>query len=187
MILDRATVRNLELLETLYDKNIQGSLLGVLDKTETAMGGRLLKRYILQPLTDPEEINLRLDGVEALVNDRDLLDLVSSSLRKIYDFERLSARVSSGRANAKDLTALKVTLQALPELHRALKSSNSKLLSEIDSQLGDFEELADSIDRAVVDDPPFLITEGADGYKDPESRIQQGLRLLHRCEQVGHR
>ena len=73
------------------------------------------------------------------------MDLVSSSLRKIYDFERLSARVSSGRANAKDLTALKVTLQALPELHRALKSSNSKLLSEIDSQLGDFEELADSI------------------------------------------
>lgn len=178
MILDRATVRNLELLETLYDKNIQGSLLGVLDKTETAMGGRLLKRYILQPLTDPEEINLRLDGVEALVNDRDLLDLVSSSLRKIYDFERLSARVSSGRANAKDLTALKVTLQALPELHRALKSSNSKLLSEIDSQLGDFEELADSIDRAVVDDPPFLITEGGiikDGFNQELDDLKDSI------------
>lgn len=178
MILDRATVRNLELLETLYDKNIQGSLLGVLDKTETAMGGRLLKRYILQPLTDPEEINLRLDGVEALVNDRDLLDLVSSSLRKIYDFERLSARLSSGRANAKDLTALKVTLQALPELHRALKSSNSKLLSEIDSQLGDFEELADSIDRAVVDDPPFLITEGGiikDGFNQELDDLKDSI------------
>lgn len=178
MILDRATVRNLELLETLYDKNIQGSLLGVLDKTETAMGGRLLKRYILQPLTDPEEINLRLDGVEALVNDRDLLDLVSSSLRKIYDFERLSARVSSGRANAKDLTALKVTLQALPELHRALKSSNSRLLSEIDRQLGDFEELADSIDRAVVDDPPFLITEGGiikDGFNQELDDLKDSI------------
>ena len=178
MILDRATVRNLELLETLYDKNINGSLLGVLDRTKTAMGGRLLRRYVLEPLTDPDEINHRLDGVQDLVENDDVLDVVVSSLRKIYDFERLSARVSSGRANAKDLIALKVTLQALPDLHQALVTCRSEALKDIDQKLGDFSGLADAIEQAVVDDPPFVITDGGiikDGYDEELDGLKESI------------
>ena len=110
MQLDRSTLRNLELLETLYDKNKEGSLLGVLDHTHTAMGGRLLKRFIKEPLNNQAQINARLEAVDAVVNHPLERNNLVAGLREIYDFERLSARVASGRANGKDLVALKNTL-----------------------------------------------------------------------------
>jgi len=107
MSLDKATIRNLEITETLYDKQIKGSLLWVLDKTSTAMGGRKLKQWLREPLNDSEEINLRLDAVEKLVDNPLLLNEARESLKHIYDFERLAGRIASGNANGRDLLSLR--------------------------------------------------------------------------------
>ncbi|HKM29010.1 MAG TPA: hypothetical protein VJY37_04945, partial [Anaerovoracaceae bacterium] len=107
MSLDKATLRNLEITETLYDKRVQGSLLGVLDKTHTAMGSRKLKQWLREPLNNSEEINARLDGVEELVNEIILSNNIKEALKQIYDFERLAGRVASGNANGKDLICTK--------------------------------------------------------------------------------
>ncbi len=160
MMIDRSTMRNLELLETVYDKKVKGSLLGVLDKTKTAMGGRLLKRILKEPLKDPIKINDRLDAVEAILKDPTLRNSLTSSLDRIYDFARLTARVASMRANGKDLIALKNTLAALPELKSYLSSLDSDLLRRIDSDIHDFYELHKMIDEAIVEEPPFILTEG---------------------------
>ena len=104
MALDKATIRNLELTETLYEKRVNGSLLGVLDKTNTAMGGRKLKLWLREPLNDPEEINARLDGVSYFVSDPLALNDAREALKRVYDFERLAGRMASGNANGKDIS-----------------------------------------------------------------------------------
>ena len=161
MQLDRSTLRNLELLETLYDKNKEGSLLGVLDHTHTAMGGRLLKRFIKEPLNNQAQINARLEAVDAVVNHPLERNNLVAGLREIYDFERLSARVASGRANGKDLVALKNTLGALPEIRNTLEDlASSALLAEIRDSIDDFDDLYQMIAESIVEEPPFIITEG---------------------------
>ena len=160
MQLDRATMRNLELLETLYDKQVRGSLLGVLDRTHTAMGARLLKRMIKEPLIDPDMINDRLEAVEALRADLQVRNRLTASLREIYDFERLTARIASGRANGKDLVALKSTLAALPPLTADLREVPSVLTDRIRISIADFDSLYRVIDASITEEPPFLLTEG---------------------------
>ncbi len=160
MQLDRSTMRNLELLETMYTSDVHGSLFSVLNKTKTAMGARLLKSFLKEPLKDSALINLRLDAVDELKNNPLLINNFSNSLKNVYDFQRLSARIASKRANAKDLVALKSTLAELPELKENLSCLNSKLCGEIYENIDDFTEIYTSIDKAIVEDPPFIITEG---------------------------
>ena len=180
MQLDRSTLRNLELLETLYDKNKEGSLLGVLDHTHTAMGGRLLKRFIKEPLNNQAQINARLEAVDAVVNHPLERNNLVAGLREIYDFERLSARVASGRANGKDLVALKNTLGALPEIRNTLEElASSALLAEIRDSIDDFDDLYQMIAESIVEEPPFIITEGnliRPGYSSELDDLKESIR-----------
>ena len=160
MQLDRSTMRNLELLETMYTNDVHGSLFGVLNKTKTAMGARLLKSFLKEPLKDSEAINLRLNAVEEIKNNPLLLNNFFNSLKNVYDFQRLSARIASKRANAKDLIALKNTLAELPDIKEHLSYLDSKLCGEIRDDIDDFSEITSKIERAIVEDPPFVITDG---------------------------
>ncbi len=160
MQLDRSTMRNLELLETLYDKDVHGSLLGVLNKTKTAMGARLLKSFLREPLRDAAEINLRLDAVEELKNNAIVANNISNSLKHVYDFQRLTAKIATGRANGRDLIALKTTLGELPDIRSNIEYLDSDLIREISVDINDFGQLYNMIEKAIVDEPPFSITEG---------------------------
>ncbi len=176
MILDRSTMRNLELLETQYNQSQKGSLLDVLDKTHTAMGGRLIRRFIKEPLKDSDAINKRLDAVETLVDLPVNRANIVSSLKHVYDFERLTARIASMRANGKDLIALKTTLRELPSIKDELCNINTPLLNEIYSSLDDFSELEALIENSIVEEPPFTITDG-DLIKPGYSEELDSLKL----------
>ena len=179
MILDRSTMRNLELLETQYNQSQKGSLLDVLDKTHTAMGGRLIRRFIKEPLRDSDAINKRLDAVEILVDLPVNRANIVSSLKHVYDFERLTARIASMRANGKDLIALKTTLRELPSIKNELCNINSPLLNEIYSSLDDFSELEALIENAIVEEPPFTITDGElikPGYSEELDSIKLSIK-----------
>ena len=179
MILDRSTMRNLELLETQYNQSQKGSLLDVLDKTHTAMGGRLIRRFIKEPLRDSDAINKRLDAVEILVDLPVNRANIVSSLKHVYDFERLTARIASMRANGKDLIALKTTLRELPSIKDELCNINSPLLNEIYSSLDDFSELEALIENAIVEEPPFTITDGElikPGYSEELDSIKLSIK-----------
>ncbi len=178
MHLDRATLRNLELLETIYDHDVKGSLLGVIGKTRTAMGGRLLRSWLREPLTDTDEINMRLDAVEALKNEPVISNNIGNSLKYIYDFQRLTARVATGRADARDLVALRKTLAQLPDIKEELSSLNAPLLRRINEDIDTFDELHDMIDRAIVDEPPLTVTEGGlirNGYSNELDTLKESI------------
>ena len=179
MHLDKATMRNLELLETLYDGRRRGSLLGVLDRTRTAMGGRLLKRSIKEPLNEAGEINRRLDAVASLVSHRDTLEDLRDSLKEVYDFERLTARVASMRANGKDMIALRNTLAVLPAIRQATASLDADLMRKMTEDLEDFGPLHDLIGEAIVEEPPFAVTEGGlirSGYSEELDSLKDSIR-----------
>lgn len=179
MIIDRSTMRNLELLETLYDHEVKGSLLGVLNKTGTAMGQRLLKRIIREPLKDSIRINQRLDAVSELLSDRETLHSLRDSFKHIYDFERLSARIASGRANARDLASLRQTLYELPEISSLLSSFDAELLHEIRSSVGDFDDLYDMLSASIVDEPPLTVTDGGmirEGWSDKLDELKESIK-----------
>ena len=160
MALDKATIRNLELTETLYEKRTDGSLLGVLDRTSTAMGGRKLKLWLREPLNDPDEINARLDAVAFLVNDQLALNDLTEALKRVYDFERLAGRMASGNANGKDMIALRNSISATPEIKDVLTGSGSDLLERLGSDIHDLSEIYDLIDSHITEEPPMTITEG---------------------------
>lgn len=120
MLLDVSSRRNLELTETMREKNKKGSLLSVLDRTRTAMGARLLRKWVEQPLLSKEEINQRLDGVEELFQDLFLREEIKEILHSMYDFERIMSRVVYQNANARDLAALKNSVENLPLLKKIL-------------------------------------------------------------------
>lgn len=179
MNLDRATIRNMELIETLHDKQIKGSLLGVLDRTKTAMGARLLRHFLKEPLKDATTINRRLDAVEALSEDLLRKNSITAALRRIYDFERLTARVAGMRANGKDLIALKTTLAALPELKAQLRELPSELLTEIAADIDDFAPLHALIEDAMTEEPPFTLTEGGlirPGYSQELDELKASIK-----------
>lgn len=178
MHLDRSTLRNLELLETIYDGDIRGSLLGVIGKTKTAMGGRLLRSWLREPLTDSGEIRRRLDAVEELMNEALAANNIAGCLKSVYDFQRLTARVATGRADARDLVALRKTLAQLPDIKFELSGMSSSLLRSLNDSIGEFGDLHDLIDRAVCDEPPLGITEGGiirPGYSKDLDRLKESI------------
>ncbi len=160
MLLDSATRRNLELIETLREKQKKGALLGVLDRTKTAMGGRLLRKYIEQPLIDKEEIEQRLDTVEELCKNAILRDELREYLNPIYDLERLLGKVSYRTANPRDLIAFRSSLEMLPSIKTILKDTDSGLLQQIQDELDDLSDLFRLIDDAIIEEPPITIKEG---------------------------
>ena len=178
MHLDRSTLRNLELLETIYDGDVKGSLLGVIGKTRTAMGGRLLRSWLREPLTEVPEIRRRLDAVEELRNDPVRANNISNSLRYIYDFQRLTARVATGRADARDLIALKKTLAQLPDIKYELSDSSASLLKNLNESIEDFDDLYRLIDGSICEEPPMGITEGGiikAGYSKDLDKLKESI------------
>lgn len=160
MQLDRSTMRNLELLETLYDHDVHGSLLGVLNKTKTAMGARLLKKFLREPLKDSREINLRLDAVTDFKDNPIVANNITNSLKHVYDFQRLTAKIATKKANGRDLIALKTTLAELPNIKENLSYLDSELVREISIDIDDFDEIYNLIEQSIIEEPPFQVTEG---------------------------
>ena len=178
MHLDRSTLRNLELLETIYDGDIRGSLLGVIGKTRTAMGGRLLRSWLREPLTDVGEINLRLDAVDELRKEPLTANNISNCLKHVYDFQRLTARVATGRADARDLIALKKTVAQLPDIKYELSGLSSAMLRSVDASIADFGDLYSLIDLSICEEPPLVITEGGiikSGYSKELDRLKDSI------------
>jgi DNA mismatch repair protein MutS len=167
MIIDSSTRRNLELTETLRDKNKKGSLLWVLDKTKTAMGARLLNNYIEQPLIMEDEINNRLDAIEAFNNDVITRDEIREYLNPIYDMERLMTRISLRTANPRDLIAFKSSLKLLPFIKRLVAAFDTTLFKKMYEDLDELTDLYELLESSINEDPPILIREGGifkDGY-----------------------
>ena len=153
MLLDVSSRRNLELTETMREKNKKGSLLSVLDKTQTAMGARLLRKWVEQPLLSKEEINQRLDGVEELFQDLFLREEIKEILHSMYDFERIMSRVVYQNANARDLAALKNSVENLPLLKKILSRCKSPYLSTLHDRLDTLENIHALIAQSIVGTP----------------------------------
>ena len=169
MALDINARRNLEITEKMRDKSKKGTLLWVLDKTSTSMGGRLLRRWLNDPLIDVTDINKRLDAVEELKSNIILRGDIIENLKKVYDIERLTGKMAYGNANARDMITLKNSLFKLPEVKRCLSESKSELLKELYDKLDELQDIYGLIEKAIVDDPPMVITEGGIiklGYDD---------------------
>ena len=170
MALDINARRNLEITEKMRDKSKKGTLLWVLDKTSTSMGGRLLRRWLSDPLVDVNEINKRLDAVEELKDNIILRGDVVENLKKVYDIERLTGKMAYGNANARDMVTLKNSLLKLPEVKKCLSECKSDLLKELYQNLDELQDIYGLIEKSIVDDPPMTITDGGIiklGY-DPE-------------------
>ena len=160
MALDINARRNLEIIEKMRDKSKKGTLLWVLDKTSTSMGGRLLRRWLSDPLVDVNEINKRLNAVEELKNDIILRGDVIENLKKVYDIERLAGKMAYGNANARDMITLKNSLIKLPEVKKCLSNCKSELLKELYENLDELQDIYNLIEKSIVDDPPMTIKEG---------------------------
>ena len=179
MSLDKATIKNLELTETLFEKKIRGSLLGVLDKTHTAMGSRKLKQWIKEPLNDVTAINDRLDAVEALLDQVIIRNNIKESLKRVYDFERLTGRIACGTANGKDLIALRNSCSVLPDIKDELASMETALVSGIAENIHSLEHVYDLIDKGIVEDPPFSVREGGiikEGHSDQLDALKASIK-----------
>ena len=161
MRIDISTRRNLELTETMRNKEKKGSLLWVLDKTKTAMGKRLIKTYIEQPLLCVSEILKRQTAVEEIYSDIVLMDTLKEQLKGIYDLERLMTRIVYGSANARELRSLCFTLSKLPELKEVLSVVKSELLVEVNNDIDALEDISFLIDSAIVEEPPVSVREGS--------------------------
>ena len=176
MIIDSSTNRNLELLETLREKQKKGSLLWVLDKTRTAMGARLLRSWIEQPLIDQKAIHARQDAVEELFEDMISREELREYLSAIYDMERLVTRISYKTANPRDLIAFRNSLAMLGPIRDVLKAFRKEVLGQIREDIDPLEDLHDLIDRAIIEDPPILIREGGlikEGYNEDVDRFRK--------------
>ncbi len=175
MILDSSTRRNLELCETLREKQKRGSLMWVLDKTKTAMGARMLRSFIEQPLIDKKEINRRLDAVEELNGNAICREEIREYLNPVYDLERLISKISYKSANPRDLIAFKSSLEMLPHIKYILKGFRSELLLEIEEQLDALEDIFHLIDASITEEPPIAIKEGGiikTGYSEEIDKLR---------------
>ena len=160
MSLDINARRNLEITEKLRDKSKKGTLLWVLDKTATSMGGRLLRRWLNNPLINPKQISKRLDAVSELKDNIILRGEITDSLKKVYDIERLAGKIAYGSANARDLISLKNSAKQLPEIKRILSEAKSSLIVDLYSELDILEEVYEIIDKTIVEEPPISVKEG---------------------------
>ena len=190
MLLDSSTRRNLELTETLREKQKRGSLLGVLDKTKTAMGARTLRQYIEQPLIDKSEIEKRLDGISELSEKAMLRDEIREYLNPIYDLERLLGKVSYKTANPRDLLAFAGSLKMLPSIKVLLNDFSSDILKKIQEETDDLTDVCTLIERAICEEPPLAIREGGiirDGFDENIDRLRHakndGKTWLARLEE----
>ena len=169
MRLDVSTLRNLEITETMRNREKRGSLLWVLDKTKTSMGKRMLRSWLEQPLLSIAKITKRHNAVEELVENPSMRDDIIEALTGCQDMERLITRIAYSTANARELRGLSSTLTRLPAIKEILSSSKSSFLCELQNEILPLEELADTIDRAIVEEPPFSVREGGmikDGFNE---------------------
>lgn len=167
LTIDPTTQKNLELIHSLNNRDRRSTLISVIDQTKTAMGARLLVKWLLNPLAHIKPIKLRLDAVEEFFNHHDTRLKVREILKQVGDLERLSSKISTGRANARDLNALKATLKRVPEINSALENSEAEYILKIRQHLKELPEIVDEIERAIVDNPPLITSEGGlikEGY-----------------------
>ncbi len=160
MILDASTRRNLEITFTMQDGGREGSLVSILDKTNTAMGGRLMKKWVSRPLRDKKRIEERQDSVEELLKEKSVREKLITELKEIGDLERIIARISTGRANPREVVALKSSLKKIPSIIELLKKLKVQTLSSIKENLNPLEELVNKIQSSIIDFPPASINDG---------------------------
>lgn len=175
MLLDSSTRRNLELCETLREKQKRGSLLWVLDKTKTAMGARTLRSYVEQPLIESNAILRRLTAVEELKDNAIAREEMREYLSPVYDLERLISRITYQSANPRDLAAFQASLQMLPPIKYILEDMQSDLLKELYEELDPLQDLCTLVSDALIDDPPLAMKEGGiirDGYNEEVDRLR---------------
>ncbi len=179
MLLDSATRRNLELTETLRDKQKRGSLLWVLDKTKTAMGGRLLRSMLEQPLIDKEEMERRLDAIEELNKDSVSRDELREYLNPVYDLERLLSKVTYKTANPRDFIAFRNSLEMLPAIKTVLKSFTKEELASVENDIDGLQDIYELIKEAIEEEPPISIREGGmikDGFDETIDMLRSAKR-----------
>lgn len=190
MTMDPFTRRNLELTETVRDRAKRGSLLWLLDDTVTSMGSRLLRRWIEKPLLNREKIEERLEAVDCLYNQLIVREDLRSRLKEVYDLERLTARVSYGSANGRDLLALKVSLSQIPDVKTICRDSGSAALARLVDGMDDCSDVKEWIEAAIVDEPPVSVRDGGmirTGYNERLDQLkeanQNGKQWLAELEQ----
>lgn len=190
LFIDTYTLRNLEITRNLRDGGKKDTLYDVLDFTKTAIGSRLLRKWLEYPLLSPKKINDRLDAVANLVSDFSLRNNLREQLKEIYDFERLLTRMEVGTANARDMNALKSSLYVLPAIKKSLAKATAKLLVNIHQKISTYDDLVVLIDKAIVEDPSFSIREGGfikDGYNQEldeyRNIAKNSKRLLQQMEE----
>ena len=190
LFIDTYTLRNLEITRNLRDGGKKDTLYDVLDFTKTAMGSRLLRKWLEYPLLSPKKINDRLDAVANLVSNFSLRNNLREQLKEIYDFERLLTRMEVGTANARDMNALKSSLYVLPAIKKSLAKATAKLLVNIHQKISTYDDLVVLIDKAIVEDPSFSIREGGfikDGYNQEldeyRNIAKNSKRLLQQMEE----
>lgn len=185
MSLDKSTMRSLELLEPLYEADGNYSLVDILDKTKTSMGARLLRSWLKRPLKNLQNITKRHDAIEKFVEHKEDIKTIRKALGNIYDFKRICGRIGAGRANARDLISMKLSLMRIPELKSLLTNVNtqgdkhaSALLNELYDRIDDFEDVSSLIENALVDEPPITITEGEiikDGFDEELDSMKRAI------------
>ena len=191
MVLDTFTRRNLELCETLREKQKRGSLLWVLDRTKTSMGARMLRSFLEQPLIHTDEINARLDLIEEFNKSTATREELREYLGPVYDLERLISKISYHSANPRDLIAFGSSLKMVPPIRAILNDLNSDLLKQIRGDLDDLTDISDLIERAIMEDPPIGVREGGfirDGYNEQVDALRraktEGKDWLARLEET---
>ncbi len=160
LVLDQTTLRNLEVLRNVRDGTSENTLASVLDRTRTPMGSRLLKKWLMEPLMSVRAIQERLDAVEELVSETVIRHELADAFDGVRDLERLVGKVTYGSANARDLLAIKTSLQTIPDAKAALRDSKATLLRDLSSKLSNLEDLSDLLERSIADDPPIALKEG---------------------------
>nr|WP_156774426.1 DNA mismatch repair protein MutS [Alkaliphilus oremlandii]A8MFD4.2 RecName: Full=DNA mismatch repair protein MutS [Alkaliphilus oremlandii OhILAs] len=191
MVLDISTRRNLELTETIRGKNKKGSLLWILDKTQTAMGGRMIRKWIEEPLLNIQNINRRLEAVATLKNDILLRCELKESLKQIYDLERLSGKIAFGSATPRDLVALKKSVAFLPDIKKLFENENSGLLKELLNNIDTLEDIQALIESSILDEPSISLKDGGiikEGYNDELDELyvaaREGKHWIAKLEQA---
>ncbi len=175
MTLDINARRNLEITEKLRDKTKKGTLLWVLDKSATSMGGRLVRRWLNSPLVNVKQINKRLDAVQELKDNIILKGDLTDCLKKVYDIERLAGKISYGSANGRDLISLKNSAKQLPEIKKIIAGTKADLLVELFNGLDLLEDVYELIDKTIVEEPPIAIKEGGiikTGYDEEIDKLK---------------
>lgn len=178
MMIDRFTRRNLELVETMREKGKKGSLLGVLDKTCTAMGGRKIRQWIEQPLIDQTKIEQRLEAVDCFHSNLFLREELKIILRQIYDLERLASKLVYGNINPRDLLALKNSIELLPDLKALLSSHDLTLVDQLSDQLDLLSDVFHLIDDAIIEEPPIAIKEGSIFKENYDPALKEYRQIL---------